>query len=471
MPSSSCAIWSSVFVGALSQPTWAQQTLEFCGPHWEGFWGELQSPLPITFAMVSSGQSLYLGGKWQLTSDPSKLYILERTAMKDWIALPPLNDRVFALEIWDQDGSGPLPPALIAGGEFTTAGGHLTNRIAKWTGTWSNMGAGLGEPDKYSGNVLSLVSFDVDETGPALPTLIAGGSFQHINPQLPDGLAWWTGTSWAKLGQITFSGSVFTFHVWDDDGPGPNPSALYAGGSFNLNGLVNIAKWTGTEWVAVGSGLPNLFVFALTSFDPDGPGPTPEYLIAAGGGRLIWPDIYRWDGASWMPFGGNTNSEISCLEVFDENPQDCVPPMLYAGGYLGNGAMIAKWDGVNWHPVSTFEAGPAGPNSPFVKVMAVFDDDGASPLPSSLYVGGKFNSVGSAQSAGSLARWGVQGFGCATDIAPNGGCDGVIDSEDLLAVIASWGATCTDADVNVDGLVNAVDLLAIITTWGICPAP
>jgi len=64
---------------------------------------------------------------------------------------------------------------------------------------------------------------------------------------------------------------------------------------------------------------------------------------------------------------------------------------------------------------------------------------------------------------------------CAGDIAPPGFGNGIVDVNDLLAVITAWGncpapcpPTCA-ADVNHDCVVNVNDLLAIITSWGACP--
>lgn len=57
---------------------------------------------------------------------------------------------------------------------------------------------------------------------------------------------------------------------------------------------------------------------------------------------------------------------------------------------------------------------------------------------------------------------------CAADIAPSGG-DGTVNIDDLLHVIANWGAAGTNAaDVNGDGGVNVDDLLAVISNWGPC---
>ena len=50
--------------------------------------------------------------------------------------------------------------------------------------------------------------------------------------------------------------------------------------------------------------------------------------------------------------------------------------------------------------------------------------------------------------------------------------DGLIDVDDLIAVIVAWGlcpvgAPCP-ADVNGDGVVNVDDLVEVILDWGTC---
>lgn len=57
---------------------------------------------------------------------------------------------------------------------------------------------------------------------------------------------------------------------------------------------------------------------------------------------------------------------------------------------------------------------------------------------------------------------------CPGDVAPKGG-DGVVNVDDLLAVIGSWGP-CAGCPADVDGndVVNVDDLLAVIGSWGAC---
>ena len=63
---------------------------------------------------------------------------------------------------------------------------------------------------------------------------------------------------------------------------------------------------------------------------------------------------------------------------------------------------------------------------------------------------------------------------CPADIAPPGG-NGVINVDDLLAVINTWGQTGPPGTIQGDiappggnGLVNVDDLLAVINAWGPC---
>jgi hypothetical protein len=54
---------------------------------------------------------------------------------------------------------------------------------------------------------------------------------------------------------------------------------------------------------------------------------------------------------------------------------------------------------------------------------------------------------------------------CEDDI----NADGVVNVNDLLAVISRWGACVCMEDINGDALVNVDDLLLVIQDWGTCP--
>src|SRR6185295_9449291 len=117
-----------------------------------------------------------------------------------------MNAGVGAMTVYD-DGSG---PALYAGGIFTTAGGVMANRVAKWNGsTWSALSTAtfLANPP-YVG---ALTVYD-DGGGPAL---YAGGSFVDVGSVLANNVARWDGASWAVLGS-GMNREVYALTVYDD---------------------------------------------------------------------------------------------------------------------------------------------------------------------------------------------------------------------------------------------------------------
>ena len=174
-----------------------------------------------------------------------------------------------------------------------------------------------------------------------------------------------SGSSWSPLG-TGMNGRVWVLEVLDD-GSGP---ALYAGGEFTTAGgvsAIHVAKWDGTTWTALGSGLGT--VYALTVFD-DGGGPA----LYAGGANFV----VRWDGSSWSSFGGISMVDVHALTVFDDGGG----PELYGGvtryhddrndiWYVD----LLKWDGALWRIVIELQ----GTQSPFT-ALTTFDDGSGSAL-------------------------------------------------------------------------------------------
>jgi hypothetical protein len=124
------------------------------------------------------------------------------------------------------DGSG---PALYAGGSSLTTTDFAG--VARFNGTsWSSV------PNGPATQVMSLTAHD-DGTGPAL---YAGGAFYiSINSQPMTHLVRWNGTAWTSVaGQLAPStyGWITKLLSVDDDGAGPHPASLYAGGTFSAFG-------------------------------------------------------------------------------------------------------------------------------------------------------------------------------------------------------------------------------------------
>jgi len=142
-----------------------------------------------------------------------------------------------------------------------------------------------------------------------------------------------------------------------DDGSGP---ALYAGGAFDTAGNVQangIAKWDGSSWSALGSGL-GFGQNSILHFDiirsliayNDGTGPA---LFAGGHFSLAGNNIMKWNGTTWSNMNCGVYGGFGSLQVFDDGTGPAlyagtegfiVPPPggcgLSLGGSLGN---VAKW--------------------------------------------------------------------------------------------------------------------------------
>ncbi len=128
---------------------------------------------------------------------------------------------------------------IFVAGQFTSGGGLNTYNIVKWGPySWSSLSSGL------YGTVYSLV---IDSKG----VLYAGGTF---------GVSKWDGYTWTGLSGI--QGTVYSLAI-DSNGN------VYAGGMFPKAGALtvnNLAKWNGTSWSAVGTGVTGtgyVAVFAL----------------------------------------------------------------------------------------------------------------------------------------------------------------------------------------------------------------
>ncbi len=283
---------------------------------------------------------------------------------------------------WDPDGAGPLGAALVVAGGFASAGHAVgTSRIALWDGDWRPFGSGL------NGDANALCEFE--------GRLIAGGEFTHAGGLPADRVAAWDGSAWVSLpgvfGAQTQTPSVRALAVFE--------GALYVGGRFDtIDGIAmrHIARWDGLRWSSVGDGV-DAEVRALHVFDgvlivggsfhaasgtearhvaswdgeawaPVGTGQRPGapneegvYALATHDGRLTAggrfstlgsasaANVAQWSGEAWAPLGAGLTSAIDPTVYALLS----APDGLYAAGQItasGSDVVMnsARWDGAHW---------------------------------------------------------------------------------------------------------------------------
>lgn len=129
---------------------------------------------------------------------------------------------------------------LVAGGDFTHAGGHAANNVARWDGaTWHPIGSGLDGP------VNALVTLDNGD-------LIVGGLFAHAGGQAVANIARWDGVNWFPLGP-GLDGEVRTL-LQHSDGDLVIGGDFFGvgGGGFNMT---FVARWRGSSWYSFNESL------------------------------------------------------------------------------------------------------------------------------------------------------------------------------------------------------------------------
>ncbi|MBC7834358.1 MAG: hypothetical protein H7Y88_04560 [Phycisphaerales bacterium] len=409
---------SALFFGALAALAPAQ-----CPPNWSspGFM-PLAASHPV-FALEAfddgGGVDLYVGGNFTTIGGTAASRIAKWDGLS-WSALGAgVNNAVWDMAIWDDDGSGPHAPALFVAGTFTTAGRtgdtpQPASRIAKWDGAaWIPLGAGTNN------FVYALEVFD-DGLGGG-PALYAAGFFTQAGGANANRIAKWNGVAWSPLGG-GLSGTVFDLEVLDPDASGPEPAALYAGGIFQTAGGTtanNIASWNGSAWIALGTGTDER-VWTLCAHDDGAGGGTAMYVggefQTAGG--IVSPHLSKYTpglaGApgTWSSLGGSPNFLVRSLAIAQLNP-GASPALCIGGAFTAIGEVTAS-------RLATWSVAPGGTQPAFQSVgaapfdgannlvydVAVFDDGSlGSDAGPSLYIGGQFTTAGG-HAAANVGRFG-----------------------------------------------------------------
>lgn len=155
---------------------------------------------------------------------------------------------------------------VYVGGSFTAVGGVPANYIARWDGTaWNGLGNGAAATPTPANNGVNAIVYALAWLGSDL--YVAGRfttAYTTAGSQALNNLARWAGGAWQGLGNGTATATT------TNNGAGGTVYALvglgadlYVGGSYTsvysvVSGtlsLANIARWDGTAWNPLGTGL------------------------------------------------------------------------------------------------------------------------------------------------------------------------------------------------------------------------
>jgi trimeric autotransporter adhesin len=348
------------------------------------------------------------GSAFQPLGTPSEAYWVDRFAT------------------WDPDGAGPLPQRLVASGLIfdNLPSGAALGAMQLVGNEWTTFGAlpRVYASAVYDGQVLmggeflmmarnpsdssarvdafNLVAWDGYQlTSPGTVTgavrairpytdpttlqqeFVIGGSFGAAGGVLaasvaryrPPGTTHGDPGGWSAMGS-GFNGTVFALERFGN--------ATYAGGNFTASGATavnRIARFTGSGWQPLGTGMPSGTVHALRVFNGQlyAGGTFPSAGGQASGG------LARWNGTAWSTLGGAFNGSVYALQVYNNE--------LVIGGQFANLNLVRLNTAGS---ITTLGGSPA--NGP-VHSLAVGPDG-------HLYAGGEFTAVG-AVPATRMARW------------------------------------------------------------------
>ncbi len=340
-----------------------------------------------------AGRELVVGGSFTQAGGIAAEHIA-RWNGTSWSAIGAgFDNSVFALAVYDAG----LGPKLVATGRFTRSGASPVERIAQFNGVnWSALAGGLDLDG------LALAVFD-DGTG---SDLVVGGFFGQAGASPCAHVARWDGASWSPLAGGTDDAVASLLALGT-----PGSQTLVVGGAFTLAGSVSaslIASFDGTAWSGLGLGLDNSNspVRGVNALLADGAG-----FIASGGFETfaapgnVSSNIARWDGSAWQPLasGLGTMSYLGVEALARFDPNDGGGTRLFAGGGFlpqqGQPRSIAQWNGTTWSALRDDHAqglihqgGQAGSRS-------------ATMWQGELVIAGDFEGAGSAPDARGVARW------------------------------------------------------------------
>ncbi len=342
---------------------------------------------------------------------------------------------------------------VVAGGHFISAGGTPANHIARWDSSiaaWTPLGTGMTTDCSGACNGPAVLALARLASG----DLVAGGGFKYAGGLSVSNIARWDGSAWFPLGSgiSGADGVVRTLLLL------PTGDLIVGGGFTFASGTPasGIARWNGSIWSPLGAGIlpgPAAGVFALAVL-PNGHIIAGGDFYTAGGGSA--KHIARWDGQSWSSLAGGSDYRVLSLAALSNGDFVAGGDFSTAGGVTANRIALWRESTGQWNPIG---AGFAGYFNGYGGVYAL------STLPSgNLAAGGFFTHTSDAVVTPFIAL-----VGCPTNPPCYADCDqsGSLDIDDFICFQTLFAVGSTSADCDASGSLDIDDFICFQTAFAI----
>jgi hypothetical protein len=187
---------------------------------------------------------------------------------------------------------------------------------------------------------------------------------------------------------------------------------LYVGGRFSQVGSVsayNVAKWNGTTWSSLGTGISNgtdglIFALALASN-----GDLYVGGVFGNAGGVAAPNVARWNGAAWSSLGSGASNDIApgstasngsvhALAIVSNGDVYVGGSFSLAGGLPVNN--VAKWNGTTWSSLGSGTSNGVTSNQRAVPATIY----ALAAAGTSVYLCGAFTQAGGTTASG-VVKW------------------------------------------------------------------
>jgi hypothetical protein len=192
-------------------------------------------------------------------------------------------------------GAGRTSPALAQHADTGRAAHHFYSR-------W--------QPDFYISGASSYVHSVLHHHG----LIYAGGSFIYMDGQRVNQVAAWDldAEAWFPLGQGLTAAGTFGQMVVRDMAVDSSGNLYIAGNFTGVDGVAanSVARWDGSQWHALGDGLPGGQASAIAIDDADNVYVGGNFTTA---GSVTANHVAMWNGSAWSALGDGLNQNVLAL--------------------------------------------------------------------------------------------------------------------------------------------------------------